>query len=166
MKHRLKVVWIIEDIFQVLSSEGDLQFISDEVFMFDSYDKLASSGKSMVSCVTTSVDMFWSTAELPGANYFIVIIMTIVLPGERAPARHVNLKLGPGLFQNSNASTSTGRAAPSIFATRAGTLNHSSNGSKWWIESNARRVSYNVRFFSNDLLIYLYLSMCLLLKNP
>ncbi|KAJ3925957.1 MAG: exosome complex exonuclease RRP40 [Lentinula lateritia] len=65
--------------------------------------------------------------------------MTIVLPGERAPARHVNLKLGPGLFQNSNASTSTGRAAPSIFATRAGTLNHSSNGSKWWIESNARR---------------------------
>ncbi|KAF8827543.1 hypothetical protein HHX47_DHR4000345 [Lentinula edodes] len=65
--------------------------------------------------------------------------MTIVLPGERAPAQHVNLKLGPGLLQNSNASTSTGRAAPSIFATRAGTLNHSANGSKWWIESNARR---------------------------
>ncbi|KAJ4482015.1 exosome complex exonuclease RRP40 [Lentinula aciculospora] len=65
--------------------------------------------------------------------------MSIVLPGERAPAQHVNLKLGPGLLQASDTSTSINRSAPSIFATRAGTLNHSANGSKWWIESNARR---------------------------
>ncbi|KAJ3972957.1 hypothetical protein EV361DRAFT_867277 [Lentinula raphanica] len=65
--------------------------------------------------------------------------MSIVLPGERAPAQHVNLKLGPGLLQAPNGSSSTNRTAPSIFATRAGTLNHSANGSKWWVESNARR---------------------------
>ncbi|KAE9391030.1 exosome complex exonuclease RRP40 [Gymnopus androsaceus JB14] len=60
--------------------------------------------------------------------------MSIVLPGERVPAQHVNLKLGPGLLQSSNASSSR-----SIISTRAGTLNHSANGSKWWIESNSRR---------------------------
>ncbi|KAJ3722118.1 exosome complex exonuclease RRP40 [Lentinula guzmanii] len=65
--------------------------------------------------------------------------MSIVLPGERVPAQHVNLKLGPGLLQASNVSSSTNRTSPSIFATRAGSLNHSANGSKWWVENNARR---------------------------
>ncbi|KAG6854120.1 hypothetical protein C0991_010284 [Blastosporella zonata] len=58
-----------------------------------------------------------------------------VLPGTTVPAQHVNLKLGPGLLQRSGA----GEAGPSIVSTRAGTLNHSSNGSKWWVESNSRR---------------------------
>ncbi|KAG5650130.1 hypothetical protein H0H81_000591 [Sphagnurus paluster] len=58
-----------------------------------------------------------------------------VLPGTTVPAQHVNLKLGPGLTQNSR----TNDASPSIVTTRAGSLNHSSNGSKWWVESNSRR---------------------------
>ncbi|KAF9060726.1 exosome complex exonuclease RRP40 [Rhodocollybia butyracea] len=63
--------------------------------------------------------------------------MSTVLPGERVPAQHVNLKLGPGLLQVNNASGA--RTTPSVISTRAGTLNHSTNGSKWWIESNSRR---------------------------
>lgn len=62
--------------------------------------------------------------------------MSIVLPGEHISAQHVNLKLGPGLLQVSDS-----QQAGSIISTRAGTLNHSSNGSKWWIDSNSRRVS-------------------------
>lgn len=69
------------------------------------------------------------------------IIMSIVLPGETVPAQHVNLKLGPGLQQLSNAEGST-----SVVSTRAGELQHSANGSKWWVESNARRVSVFILF--------------------
>ncbi|THV03899.1 hypothetical protein K435DRAFT_715223 [Dendrothele bispora CBS 962.96] len=65
--------------------------------------------------------------------------MPVVLPGEQVPAQHVNLKLGPGLQQVQTSSSSTSRTAPSIIVTRAGTLNHSANGSRWWIESNSRR---------------------------
>jgi exosome complex component RRP40 len=61
--------------------------------------------------------------------------MDIVLPGEIVPAQHVNLKLGPGLLQLTS-SDGTG----SIISSRAGTLNHSANRSKWWIEGNSRRV--------------------------
>ncbi|EGN98290.1 hypothetical protein SERLA73DRAFT_91563 [Serpula lacrymans var. lacrymans S7.3] len=60
--------------------------------------------------------------------------MSIVLPGERIPAQHVNLKLGPGLLQI----PSTQKESP-VIATRAGNLEHSVNRSKWWVESNARR---------------------------
>ncbi|PPR00453.1 hypothetical protein CVT24_004514 [Panaeolus cyanescens] len=56
---------------------------------------------------------------------------TTVFPGDDIPAQHVNLKLGPGLLQLSSGS--------SIIATRAGSLNHSANKSKWWIENNSRR---------------------------
>jgi hypothetical protein len=62
--------------------------------------------------------------------------MSIVLPGELVPAQHVNLKLGPGLLQISNP-----KGSQPIISTRAGCLNHSANGSKWWVESNSRRVS-------------------------
>ncbi|KAJ7644201.1 hypothetical protein FB45DRAFT_897212 [Roridomyces roridus] len=55
--------------------------------------------------------------------------MDTVLPGQHVPAQHVNLKLGPGLLQT----------ASSIIATRAGSLNHSANRSKWWVENNSRR---------------------------
>ncbi|GLB38361.1 putative KH domain containing protein [Lyophyllum shimeji] len=58
-----------------------------------------------------------------------------VLPGTGVPAQRVNLKLGPGLLQNRDAN----EAGPSIITTRAGTLNHSANGSRWWVESNSRR---------------------------
>ncbi|EIN12714.1 hypothetical protein PUNSTDRAFT_130962 [Punctularia strigosozonata HHB-11173 SS5] len=57
-----------------------------------------------------------------------------VLPGEHVPAQHVNLKLGPGLLQQTSADGSE-----YIMSTRAGALNHSSNGAKWWIDSNSRR---------------------------
>ncbi|KAF5385653.1 hypothetical protein D9757_005565 [Collybiopsis confluens] len=65
--------------------------------------------------------------------------MSIVLPGETVPAQHVNLKIGPGLSQSSNVSSVAHSSSPSIISTRAGTLNHSANRSKWWVESNARR---------------------------
>lgn len=59
----------------------------------------------------------------------------LILPGEQVPAQHVNLKLGPGLIQSSN----VGREG-FIISTKAGELKHSANNSRWWIESNARRV--------------------------
>lgn len=68
--------------------------------------------------------------------------MSIILPGEHVPARHVNLKLGPGLLQLSNPDKRRGIADEGlgIISTKAGTLHHSTNQSKWWIENNSRRV--------------------------
>ncbi|KAF8890029.1 hypothetical protein CPB84DRAFT_1785226 [Gymnopilus junonius] len=63
---------------------------------------------------------------------------TTVFPGDTIPAQHVNLKLGPGLLQNSAANSSRTDSS-SVIATRAGELNHSKNKSKWWVESNSRR---------------------------
>jgi len=57
---------------------------------------------------------------------------SIILPGEPVSAQHVNLKLGPGLLQSTS----------SIISTKAGTLNHSANNSRWWVENNSRRVRY------------------------
>ncbi|KIY64169.1 hypothetical protein CYLTODRAFT_425453 [Cylindrobasidium torrendii FP15055 ss-10] len=54
---------------------------------------------------------------------------TVVIPGEPVPAQHVNLKLGPGLIQTTGG----------VQSTRAGTLNHSANNARWWVESNSRR---------------------------
>ena len=62
--------------------------------------------------------------------------MTTTLPGEHVPAQHANLKLGPGLLQLSRPSGSS-----SIITTRAGELNRSPNGAKWWVETNSKRVS-------------------------
>ncbi|KAK7048454.1 exosome complex component rrp40 [Favolaschia claudopus] len=62
--------------------------------------------------------------------------MSIVLPGQHVDAQHVNLKLGPGLLQHT---VNDGSTSSSILATRAGTLNHSKNRSKWWVENNSRR---------------------------
>lgn len=64
--------------------------------------------------------------------------MSIILPGEQVQAQHVNLKLGPGLLQISTVNDNI--PGSSIIATRAGVLNHSLNGSKWWVEANSRRV--------------------------
>jgi exosome complex component RRP40 len=64
-------------------------------------------------------------------------LMSIVLPGDHVPARHANLKLGPGLQQLSTAANQTDIP---VIATRAGVLHHSANRSKWWVESNSRRV--------------------------
>jgi len=64
--------------------------------------------------------------------------MSTVLPGDQIPARHVNLKLGPGLLQLSTVAGNK-TAESTVIATRAGTLNHSTNGSKWWIDTNSRR---------------------------
>ena len=66
-------------------------------------------------------------------------IMTSVLPGERVPAQHVNLKLGPGLLQQSSIN-----GQPAVVSTRAGDVQHSKNRARWWIEGNARRVSATV----------------------
>ncbi|KAF9488398.1 hypothetical protein BDN71DRAFT_1477935 [Pleurotus eryngii] len=67
--------------------------------------------------------------------------MSIILPGEHVPAHHVNLKLGPGLLQLSNPDKRRGIADEGlgIISTKAGTLHHSTNESKWWIENNSRR---------------------------
>jgi hypothetical protein len=61
-----------------------------------------------------------------------LIMSEIVLPGEPVDAKHPNLKLGPGLLQLSDGS---------IISTKAGTLCHNQNRSKWYVESNSRRVS-------------------------
>lgn len=63
------------------------------------------------------------------------LTMTFVLPGEHVPAQHVNLKLGPGLQQESNVDQQS-----TIISTRAGELKHSANNKQWWVESNAWRV--------------------------
>jgi len=60
--------------------------------------------------------------------------MSVVLPGEAIAIQHVNLKLGAGLLQRSDA-----KGNGSIVSDRAGVLSHSANKSKWWIETNARR---------------------------
>ncbi len=64
--------------------------------------------------------------------------MSIVFPGNHVPAQHVNLKLGPGLQQLSTVTAN--KTELTVIATRAGELHHSANRSKWWIESNSRRV--------------------------
>jgi exosome complex component RRP40 len=61
-----------------------------------------------------------------------------ILPGETVSASHPNLKLGPGLLQATSASSLN---KDGILTTRAGWLNHSVNGAKWWVEGNSRRVS-------------------------
>lgn len=63
--------------------------------------------------------------------------MTSVLPGESVPAQHVNLKLGPGLLQESSVNKEN-----IIISTRAGDLKHSDNNKRWWIESNSLRVRF------------------------
>jgi exosome complex component RRP40 len=47
-------------------------------------------------------------------------------------AKHPNLKLGPGLLQ---------LPGGPLISTKAGTLRHNQNRSKWYVESNSRRVS-------------------------
>ncbi|KAF9468484.1 hypothetical protein BDZ94DRAFT_1245466 [Collybia nuda] len=61
--------------------------------------------------------------------------MSTVLPGKQILAKHVNLKLGPGLLQSSSANATDS----SIITTRTGVLIHSTNKSKWWVEGNSRR---------------------------
>ena len=79
--------------------------------------------------------------------------MSTVLPGDQIPARHVNLKLGPGLLQLSTiASNKTTEST--VIATRAGTLNHSANGSKWWIETNSRRVRNTVTLNTRKSIVF------------
>ena len=58
--------------------------------------------------------------------------MAAVLPGEQVPAQHVNLKLGPGLRQE--------EGSGKIVATKAGTVHHSPNNARWWVDANSRRV--------------------------
>ncbi|KAL1736563.1 exosome complex exonuclease RRP40 [Schizophyllum commune] len=57
--------------------------------------------------------------------------MAAVLPGEQVPAQHVNLKLGPGLRQE--------EGSGKIVATKAGTVHHSPNNARWWVDANSRR---------------------------
>ena len=82
--------------------------------------------------------------------------MSTVLPGDQIPARHVNLKLGPGLLQLSTAASNK-TTESTVIATRAGTLNHSPNGSKWWIETNSRRVRNTVALDKKKSMIFIYL---------
>ena len=75
----------------------------------------------------------------PPASSRLTIIMSSVLPGEQIPAQHVNLKLGPGLLQQSSVN---GQLV--VVSTRGGDVQHSANRSRWWIEGNSRRVSVTV----------------------
>ncbi|KZS97362.1 hypothetical protein SISNIDRAFT_406449 [Sistotremastrum niveocremeum HHB9708] len=71
-----------------------------------------------------------------------------VLPGDLVPVQHAKLKLGPGLIQlSSSASSSSAQAGSSsesssanaLLSTKAGSLHHNPQMTKWWIESNAKR---------------------------
>lgn len=65
---------------------------------------------------------------------------SVVLPGEHVPAHHVNLRLGPGLLQHTvSPSFENSSSSQPVVATRAGSLHHSANKSKWWVEGNSRR---------------------------
>lgn len=74
---------------------------------------------------------------------------TLALPGETVSALHPNLKLGPGLLQETTLSLETPN---SILTTRAGSLHHSKNGAKWWVEGNSRRVG-DVNACAPDIMI-------------
>ncbi|KAK2463315.1 hypothetical protein APHAL10511_004626 [Amanita phalloides] len=67
----------------------------------------------------------------------------IIFPGERVPASHVNLKLGPGLLQTTNPDSTPSdvgtKDKPFIIATKAGELKQSANGKQWWVDNNSRR---------------------------
>ena len=69
--------------------------------------------------------------------------MTYVLPGELVPAQHVNLKLGPGLLQE----TTTSREN-TVLATKAGEVRHTQNNKEWWVESNSWRVCLSIHLAS------------------
>lgn len=66
---------------------------------------------------------------------------SFVLPGDVIPARtdsQKGLKLGPGLLQVSSGALSP--VQDPIIATRAGILNSSDDGKRWWVEKNTLRV--------------------------
>lgn len=94
-------------------------------------------------------------------RFWTPTVMSTVLPGTQVSAQHVNLKLGPGLLQMSDAKA----AGSSIITTRAGVLNHSANKSKWWVESNSRRVCVQAYDTLEDLADQHNFSMFLLPKN-
>jgi exosome complex component RRP40 len=76
-----------------------------------------------------------------GRVFTRVMTSTFVLPGDVVPARadsQKSLKLGPGLLQVSSEALPS--AQDPIIATRAGTLNSSDDGKRWWIEKNVLRV--------------------------
>ncbi|KAI0031062.1 hypothetical protein K488DRAFT_79284 [Vararia minispora EC-137] len=60
--------------------------------------------------------------------------MPTVLPGEIIPAKHVNLKLGPGLQQEIGGDNLT-----SVVTTLAGYLQRSANGARWWVENSSAK---------------------------
>ena len=93
---------------------------------------------------------------IPASSLAALIMSDVVLPGEPVDAKHPNLKLGPGLFQLSDGST---------ISTMAGTLCHNQNRSKWWVESNSRRVcTKNQSHFRVPEMNYI--SIFLPLRNP
>ena len=61
--------------------------------------------------------------------------MSLVLPGDSIPVPSTStLKLGPGLLQPPRSNSRQ------VIATKAGLLNHTANGTAFWVESNSRRV--------------------------
>lgn len=70
-----------------------------------------------------------------GSAFSAGATMSYVLPGEIVPAKHVNLKLGPGLLQVEHVGQE-----PMVIATKAGELTHSANNKSWAVISNSRRV--------------------------
>jgi hypothetical protein len=102
------------------------------------YERSASSGKSLSKGVVMVKEVCYEAKT--NIEPLLRAVMSIVLPGQHVPAQHVNLKLGPGLLQTTGNSSGDASTSASIIATRAGFLNHSANGSKWWVENNSRRV--------------------------
>jgi hypothetical protein len=110
-------------------------------------DRCESSGKSLINGVAmprasslsgigagTRDDCGEQETHL--GSWHSSAMSSLTLPGEIVTVAHPNLKLGPGLAQDSLSSSSR----DSVLVTRAGSLNHSANGAKWWVEGNSRRV--------------------------
>ena len=85
-----------------------------------------------------------------------LIMSEIVLPGELVDAKHPNLKLGPGLLQLPDGPT---------ISTKAGTLHRNQNRSKWWVESNSRRVGAKIQSHLHASILT-HFSTFLPLRNP
>lgn len=77
----------------------------------------------------------------------------VVLPGDPIKLSSDKIKLGPGLTQNEE----------SIISLKAGILECSESGKKWWVDNNQKRVSNSSRWFYS-LLTYFWEEMYNLLN--
>jgi len=125
MENGLEVLLIVQQIMEIISSTGSQ---GSDAYAYKCRPTI--SERVLGSFQTSSWLIRIKSSMNPSLT--ALIMSEVVLPGEPVDAKHPNLKLGPGLLQLSDGST---------ISTKAGILCHNHNRSKWWVESNSRRVS-------------------------